>query len=290
MAINSKEFADQLVDYAEDVKENPEKYRGWSSGIPEFDRLVGGILKRKFYVYGGPQKGGKSASMTSLAVALNKQKVTTLVVSLEMDNLEMAMRVFANVTSVDMTKFRDVKITDRDIVELKHSAENISLWPGFWDYGTSDLKDIEKLAQETKCEVLIIDYFQLLESKGSDRRQGLEEISRRLKRMTNPKDKPGITVIVPSQVNRESIRSNRMDANAFLGTGALERDCDVAIMISSVFDDEGEEVSNKKKLRVVASRVSGVGEVEVYFNGARSLIAGAIPEEEANNNIAWWQK
>lgn len=288
--ITSKQFSDDLIDFAIDLKENPEKYRGWRCGIPDLDRLIGGILKRKFYVLGGPQKGGKSATMTSFAISLNKQKAIVLYISLEMDNLEMGMRVFANVSSVDMTKFRDLLIDDRDLVALKQSAEHIAKWEGFWDYGTANLKDIEKAVDETNCDVLIVDYFQLMESSGGDRRQGLEDISRRLKALTNRKNKKPITVIVPSQVNRESIRGNRMDANAFLGTGALERDCDVAIMITSVYDEDGEEVSNKKKLRVVASRVSGTGEVEVYFNGARSLIAGAIPEEDQERSLPWWQK
>ena len=287
-AINSKEFSDKLLEYANDLNKNPENYRGWRTGFPKLDILIGGILRRKFYVVGGKQKSGKSAFSATLAVNLNKQGVNVLYISLEMDNLEMAMRVFSNMAAIDMTKFRDVDISIGDLFALENASKLVELWPGFWDYGSTKIKDVEKVINETQCNVVILDYFQLMEGIATEkRREGLEGLSRRLKGLTNRKDKKQVTVIVPSQVNRASIRSGNMDANAFLDTGALERDCDVALMIMDVLDEDGEEISNKRKIKVVASRVSGVGEIEVYFNGARSLMADMIPEQP-EVKVAWY--
>jgi replicative DNA helicase len=279
-ALNSKQFADQFMEYVEDMRAHPELYKGWKSGIADLDAIMGGILRKRFYVVGGRQKGGKSALMVTVAIELNKQGVKVLYISLEMDNIEMATRVFSNQGSVDMTKFRDVQINAGDIMSLRSVQTKIASFPGYWDYGTSGINDIVKIIDEVKPDVVIVDYFQLMDSEGSKRNEGLASLSRRLKKLTLRKAPAHpVTIIVPSQVNRASIRSEQMDANAFLDTGALERDCDVALMVTDVKDENGDVVSNKRKIKIVASRVSGVGEVEVYFNGARSLMADALPQE-----------
>ncbi len=44
-AINSQQFAEQLVQRAIDMYEHPEQYKGWSSGVTDLDRKIGGILR-----------------------------------------------------------------------------------------------------------------------------------------------------------------------------------------------------------------------------------------------------
>lgn len=278
--LTSAEFADQLLVGAKDMRDHPENYRGWKTGIAKLDNLIGGILKNRYYVIGGAQKSGKSATVITIAVNLNKQGVNVLYLSLEMDNFEIATRVFTNQSAfVTMEKFRDVNINNSDIYNLEQVANNVRKWHGFWDYGRSSINEIIKVIDECQVDVVIIDYFQLLETGTMKRQEALAKISRMLKLLTNRSDgKKRVTVILPSQLNRESIRSDAYDANAFLDTGSLERDCDVAMIIQDVKDDAGERVPNRRKIKVVASRVSDVGEVEVFFNGARSLVADFVPE------------
>jgi len=286
LPLTSKQFVDNFMAYVEDLNEHPENYKGWKTGITDLDVLIGGVLPRKYYVVGGRQKGGKSALMVTFAISLNKQGCIVLYISLEMDNVEMGTRVFSNMGGIDMTKFRDVTISKLDVMTLRETAKVVQEFPGFWDYGTSNINTIFKQVDMFKPDVLIVDYFQLLDSEGR-RNESLANLSRRLKKLTNRKDGHRCTVIVPSQVNRASIRADLMDANAFLDTGALERDCDVALMVKDVKDEAGDFVSNQRKIAVVASRISNVGDVSVFFNGARSLMASIVPQQTDVSNL-WY--
>jgi len=128
-------------------------------------------------------------------------------------------------------------------------------------------------------DTIIVDYIQLMEApeiKGKGNRvQELEYISRNLKRKSIEREKP-LLVIAATQMNRVSIRGNMIDANSFLGTGSLERDMDVGMIIHPYVNPlDHAEVKNRKTITVVGSRESDIGTTDVYYNGSIAMIQDA---------------
>ena len=95
----SHEFSNHYYDTIKKRHENPEKFRGFSTGIPEIEQILGGFHLGQYIVIGGPEKAGKTAMMLSIVLqhALAGHKFVW--VSQEMSNLDMGGRTFANLAT-----------------------------------------------------------------------------------------------------------------------------------------------------------------------------------------------
>ena len=90
-----------------------------------------------------------------------------------------------------------------------------------------------------------------------------------------------------AQLNRASIRGMNIDANAFLGSGALERDMDWGLIIHDVKDEiTSRPKEHKKGITMVGSRETGVGELEVLYNGTTATIADDILDQRPE--VDYW--
>lgn len=285
----SRQLADAFLDQLRDMTEHPDRYPRWKIGIPELDRAIGGIMPGRLYYIGGEQKSGKSAFMLTCAIRLAKQNVQVGYISLEMGEHEIGGRVFAHVGQVDMTKFRDLELEEADWTKLQKAYDEICDYKAYWDYGVSTLKGIEQVvAEHPSLQVLIVDYIQLMHAQGRSRAEEIQTISRGLKALTLGPNR--LTLLVGSQLNRESLRGNMEDMHAFAQSSAIESDGDVGLLISRVKDQAGVEVPNQRRIKVAMSRVGGDNtSVDVYFNGARSYFS-AQPETTGQTDLTTsWQ-
>lgn len=262
MPLNSAQLMDAFLKEQEERHRNPEKYRGWRTGVADLDKVTGGLVRGWYFVVSGKRKSGKTAFMATLRTQLGLQGVRFLSISLEENNLQIAERQVSNVGDVDRTLFRDVALTQDDWTKVFSAAENIREWPGYWDYGVEKVEEIKKLCKDLEIEVLMVDYIQLMSASGSvNRSQEISAISRSLKLLTL--QDPPLTVVAAAQLN---------DDGDYLWSRDVGRDADVAIKLTRVNDEYGHVVDNRLKLEIADSRHSAVDDFEVMFNGARSLV------------------
>ena len=280
--ISSKELSKHWISYQKHRAENPELYKPRSTGLKTLDKILGGgIEPGQYVVIGGAQKSGKTTLLSCMTEALAKQGQKILFLSGEMTNLQMANMFFARMARIDRTRIRAINLETDDWVRLERVADKFAQYDIWWNHGFSSITDIDKIvveieeAENIEFDVIVIDYIQLMEApevkSSGNRVTELEYISRNLKRRTIH-GKPKI-IIVAAQLNRASIRGNLYDANSFLGTGSLERDMDIGLIIKSVIDPiKNTEVKNRRKISVVGSRETGTSDCEIYYNGVIALV------------------
>ena len=258
--LTSVELARKYYEQQVDRHNDPEKWRGLSFGHPDLDRVTGGGRRKEFIVIAGAQKAGKTTAGLNMVLTMADQvqdDEQVLFVSLEMSHSGLAGRVFANLSEVDVNKFRDYKLEDGDWTDVIRGMEKLQEMPILWNVGAYNMAGIEAIIEEHEnIRVVVIDYFQLMMGDASTgkRWEQLEELSRSLKRLSVMKN---MTVIALSQQTREALKSitKQKDPNTMAGTQALARDADMMLIILPMVKDE-EEVPHMREIWVALSRNS----------------------------------
>jgi replicative DNA helicase len=279
--LTSKQLAKDWQVYQHKRHNNPDLYGLKSTGIAVLDEVLeGGLELTQMAVIGGAEKSGKTTLMLNICNQFNRQGLNTIWFGAEMNNMQVGSMLFAKLSGIERTKIRRINLDVQDFEVLKKAGEKIEAYPGYWNYGFSTLtdvmKEITRIEKESgvKIDAIFVDYIQLMEEETGKgpRSEQLEKISRNLKRLTNCLPHP-MGVIVASQLNRETLRMKLVDAHGFLGTGSLERDMDIGMIIHPYKDEiTGKESDNKKEIVIVGSRETKKSSCVVGYNGATAQI------------------
>ena len=267
-------------------KDKPELFGLKSTGIRDLDKILDGGVEAGQLVYiGGAPKSGKSTLLKKIAMTYGKAQLNYLFVSGEMTNMQMGTLLYADEASVNRSHIRAIKLSDLEWKRLEQAKEELAKTTGYWTYGLSNLelltagiKEVEERSGKP-LDAIFIDYIQLMEAKTKGTRvQEIEFISRGLKRISIQNEHP-IAVYSASQLNRDSIRSKMVDPQAFLGSGALERDMDIGMIVHTVEDPiAGKPYPNKRRITVVGSRETDIDSTDIYYNGTLARMGDEADE------------
>jgi len=282
--LDSKEMSTEWLEKQRLRHERPDLFGLKSTGLVSLDKKLGGGIEKGQLVYvGGKEKSGKTTLLAIMAKAFGMQALNGVMLSAEMTNVQMGNLLFSNIASVERTTIRSIQVTSAQWDLLDKAGKEIEKLSFHWGYGFSSIEDIDAvlLAVEEKTkkpvEVLILDYLQLMEveNKRMPRTQEIEYISRSLKRRSISRGNP-MMIIAATQLNRESIRSKLYDAQSFLGSGAIERDMDIGLIVTDVENplSVNKIADNKKRIIIVGSRETEMSEpLDVYYDGSKAKMA-----------------
>jgi replicative DNA helicase len=275
--LHSKDFIKEWKALQNDRKADPERYRPRSTGIRALDRVLGGGIEfGTVVIYGGAQKVGKSTLLAHTAKTFGMAGDPFGYFSLEMTNTAQATRMVCDMSGVEKDRIRRIEWTDSEWERLKASADTIQDFEAWWSYGVGTVAAIKQVLINVKEEhdvrinTIFVDYIQLMTHPGKSLRQEeLSAISHSFKRMSVEMKEP-MLIVLAAQVNREAAKNSIVSANTFLGTGDIERDMDIGIIVHTVKDDDNTIREDIRQLTVVGSRETGVGSIAVRFNGMTS--------------------
>ena len=217
--------------YPEDARENLTVF-----GIPSLDRDLM-LNPGRLIVIGGMPSAGKTAFAVQAGIESADLGRRTVFTSLEMGSDEIAARIIAKVAGVDSIKV--LRSGGMPRPELRVSFEGIKhnfvgLYGCAGDSWTAIEAAIIREHRRSPLKVAIVDYLQLMESpdiakkRNDTEAQRIGEITKASKRLAQ---KLNINVILLSQFNREVQEGQEPTLQNFLGSGQIERDADVAILL-----------------------------------------------------------
>lgn len=250
--------------------ERGEVVAGWPTHIPALDsRLNGGLRAGGLYIVAARPSIGKSSFAQSLGAGFAGDGLTTLFLSMEMGDTEVADRAVSSAGSISYSALLTGKMHDDDWSRASEAMERLAPLPlHVDDQGALTLRDIRFKAKSVKgLKVLIVDYLQLCAGTRRDgnRNSEIEEISRGLKSLAK---ELGIAVIALSQLNRdvEKRASKRPSLSDLRDSGAIEQDADVVMFLWPVrdFESEGRRILG---LGVDKNRQGRLGDVGLDFYG-----------------------
>ncbi len=269
-------IAQRRVEDLRERQKDPEKYKPLSTGIPDLDNLVGGIVRPSYVGILGMAKRGKSSMAVHLAMTLGQtMKVKVLFYQLEELKWQFADRALVAASeNVDRTKIRDVVLSSDELDELDAIAKswnenNVML------YVDDQLVNIETIGHDAinnKAGLIVVDTANLLTGGKGDRLERLDYYSARFKDLRN---RYGIGVIALFQLNEKTNRA--------YGSSAVYKDADLVLTMEQAMDEELEtEIPGMLDIRIDASRQSGTGKLTVAFDGSKSRFGKVYTETFGN--------
>lgn len=214
-----------------------------TTGFKKADRLNGGFFGGHMIVVGARPSVGKSALMGQMALSIAHSGKTVGIISLEMNNIEIAARLSSIETGIDFSRiYRDIandEALHRSFYD-KISKQTINLPLYVSDKTEVNINEIKDKAIKLKAtkglDCLMIDYLQLVDSstgnRNYNREQEVAKMSRGIKLMAMELNIP---VIVLCQLNRQSTNRSGKDRYPRLSdlreSGAIEQDADIVMFI-----------------------------------------------------------
>ena len=241
------------ADILEERGETRGQFNGLETGYRSLDRILQGLQPTSLSIIGARPSMGKTAFGLGILThvgAIVKRPV--LYFSLEMSKQELAERILASTARIDSTKLRTGDLSDNDWNNAHKAFAMLQSAPIFIDDNPAlTVMDIRARARRIKQQqgdlgVVIIDYLQLMSSRGKaeNRQVEVSEMSRALKILARELETP---VIALSQLSRalEARADKRPMMSDLRESGSLEQDADVVLFLFR--PEKYGEVTNDQK-------------------------------------------
>lgn len=242
------------------VGKNP----GINTPLPNLTSYTGGWQPSDLIIIAARPSVGKTAFALACVQKAIEQDKSIVFFSLEMVRERLMDRLIVGYSGVDAIRYKLGKLDEHERSRIYDAAEGLkSKHIIINDRGSIGLTEIEAFAtarrKEGKCDMVIVDYLQLMKvraDKSRTRDGELSEISRGLKLLARDLNVP---VIALSQLNRQvEQRGNKKPMLSDLReSGAIEQDADIVLLLyRAAYYGERETMIDGRNVSAV-----GVGEV-----------------------------
>lgn len=220
---------------------------GLTTGLPSFDRKLGGLQRSDLIILAGRPSMGKTSLALNIAYNAARTRMETsgeqggivAFFSLEMSGDQITTRILADLAKLPSDAIRRGAIDQNALKACIEAAQTNDRLPLFIDQsGTLSLATLRSRARRLKrtngLNLIVIDYLQLMHSptrRSSDNRTAeVSEITRGLKQIAKDLDVP---ILALSQLSRApEIREDKRPLLSDLReSGSIEQDADVVIFV-----------------------------------------------------------
>lgn len=261
---------------------------GVPTGFRSLDNIIQGLFPGQMIVIAARPGMGKSTLALDFVRSCSvKHNMASVIFSLEMSKSEIAMRLFSAEASIELGSIRSGNLNDDDWSRLVRRSGELAEVPIYID-DSPNLTMMEirakarRLKQTADIQLIVVDYLQLMTSgkRVESRQQEVSEFSRALKLLSKELEVP---VIALSQLNRGP--EQRTDKKPMLSdlreSGAIEQDCDVAILINRPeVNDPDTDRAGEADLIVAKHRNGPTGDALTIFQGRFSRFTDAGSDYE----------
>ena len=252
---NGDQVFSDLIRHIEAIQEAGTDITGVKSCYSDLDSKTAGFQKGDLIILAARPSMGKTAF--ALNLALNSAAITpgaVAIFSLEMPAEQVAMRILAAKSKVDIQKLRTGNLNDTEWSSVNQASLELRK-QNFYIDDTPGIKVSEmyakarKLAQDQGLYLIVVDYIQLIQATGKSdsRQQEVSDISRRLKAMARELNVP---IVALSQLSRsvEQRQDKRPMLSDLRESGALEQDADLVLFLyRDAYYNHEDNASNERE-------------------------------------------
>lgn len=256
------------------MRHNRGAAQGVSSGLAQLDEMTGGWQKSDLTIIAARPSVGKTAMALNIAQhAAIKEGKRVAIFSLEMSRDQLATRLMAGVSGVDIFRIRRGDVEGINLARIAASVSHLEAATIFIDdspvASPVDLRSkARRLSSDGGLDLVIVDYLQLMmptkQTKDGNRVVETSDISRGLKAMARELNVP---VIALSQLSRAS--EHREGGQPRLAdlrdSGAIEQDADLVMLLWRPNGQEHGQAHEKIKLSLAKHRNGPTGEIDLTF-------------------------
>ena len=238
---------------------------GIHSGLIDLDGMTMGFEGSRLYVVGGRPSEGKSALLLNFAIRA-AQDVPVGFVTIESSRTELLERWFANESGINGSQLRGGYFKSSDFKSLTDAAERIyDIKVYLADKPNMELGELKSTVRQmvrlNGAGIVFVDYLQLIQTGAKTDYERVSQASVALKELARELEIP---IVAAAQLNRQTSGDPKL--SDFKGSGQIEQDADVAILISRRNEDT--------YLSVSKNRDGATGEIQVWFDRERMRFRG----------------
>ena len=276
----------EAFDRIDELHRNKGKLRGIPTGLKGLDNVLAGLQKSDLVILAARPSVGKTSLALDIVRAVGtKQKIPIGLFSLEMSKEQLVDRLLCSQANIDLWRLRTGNLSDNpnstDFQRLGHAMGILSEAPIFIDDTPNmNVMQIRTKARRLQAEhglgLIVIDYLQLMESRGKggaeNRVQEISEITRGLKGIARELNVP---VLALSQLSRvvEQSKPAIPKLSHLRESGSIEQDADVVLFIYRKSADRNyrpEDIppdeKNIAEIHIAKHRNGPTGVVKVMFS------------------------
>lgn len=272
-----------LADSGLDRLETPTEHSWVSTGVPRLDKLIHGLRAGQLVVVAARPSIGKTtmALMLARAVAI-RQRIPTLMFSLEMNRDEVFDRVLAAEARVPLDNLIEANLDDPQWTRVARSLTAVQGAPLLIDdspnVGLPYIRSTtRRVMRRQKVGMIVIDYLGLLDipASRSSRQEAVAEATRGVKLLAKAHSIP---VVLIAQLNRNVEQRAEKDKKPQLSdlreSGAIENHADVVMLLhrEEVYKPNTSR-SGEMDIIVGKNRNGPTGVVDLMYSGKYARIA-----------------
>src|SRR6056297_480319 len=230
-----KAIQDLMVPMINDIEERYKNFGvlpGIPSGFSVLDNALLGFINSRLYVVGARPSQGKSALLLNFAKNISSEKRVGFI-SLENSWKEILMREIASMAKINSQHLMKGRMSQSSFHSLNNAADKLyNTQMYIYDKPNCSLQEVvttaRRMVQRNKCDILFVDYLQLIRvPQAKDRRSEVETASRRLKDLSRELDVP---IVAAAQLRRDS-DGRRPGLGDFQHSSAIEQDADTGLLL-----------------------------------------------------------
>lgn len=247
---------------------------GILTGIDKLDNTLLGLKGGQLVILAARPAMGKTAFALNIARTAAMSGHPTVIFSLEMSGVSLSDRMLMAHGDFNAAAFRKGALTDTEEVNLSQSVDCLGELPITVD-DTSGLQIqqissvAKNLQRKGKCELVIIDYLQLVRIKSENRNYSREqEVAETTKFAKGMAKSLNVPVVLLSQLSRKC--EERQDKTPILSdlreSGSIEQDADIVLMLHRPAYYDRSEEQGMGIVRVAKNRDGRTGDVKFHHN------------------------
>ena len=269
------------IDEMEAIESRDGRSGGVPTGFVDLDELTNGLHPGQMVVVAARPGAGKSTLGLDLCRSASiKHGLSSAIFSLEMNRVEISMRLLSAEARVSLQEMRTGKLSETSWQKLVRRMGDVSSAPLFID-DSANLTMMEirakarRLKQRHDLKLIVIDYLQLMTSgkRVESRQVEVSEFSRQIKLLAKEIEVP---IVAISQLNRgpEQRNEKKPMLSDLRESGAIEQDADMVILIHrpDMYEREHERAGEADFI-VAKHRAGPIRDVTVSFQGHYSCFA-----------------
>ena len=227
------------------------------SGISTMDNKLGGLRGSEYVAIGARPSVGKSVFALTYCINAAKQGKRVLLVSLEMNEVQITERIFASQTDVKLNEMESGQMSEEGWIKLADGFAKVASLPLWISLEADTVTKIRRAAyqiyEEGGIDMIAVDYIQLMDSVSSKRQNRQEEISEISRGLRKLSAELKIPILVLTQLNRTSakgqvVKGKKIRQEPTMSeareSGAIEQDANIFMLLH---DPEESEMRNEEE-------------------------------------------
>ena len=267
-------IADQSLKTIERLSEHRELVTGLPTGFPTLNEMTSGLQPSDLIVLAARPGMGKTSFALNIAQHAATQGGRRVgVFSLEMSREQLFLRLLTGQARVDAHRLRTGRLGRDEWQRLTQAFGELAAVP-IWIDDTAGTGVLEmraksrRLKMEQGLDLLVIDYLQLMRSRGrfENRNQEITEISRSLKELAKELQIPIMALSQLSRAPEQRGGDRRPQLSDLRESGAIEQDADLVMFIyrEEIYKPT-EENRGRAQIMIAKQRNGPIGNIDLAF-------------------------